>query len=129
MKSESTSRVKVVYVAGPYRARTVWKVAKNIFQAKMMGLRVAKLGAMPFVPHANTAFYDGELPDRFWLEGTLEVLSRCDALLLMPKWRKSSGTKAEVKLARNLGIPVFESVADLKTWLIENRPNLSLDES
>jgi len=114
---ERINRMKIVYVAGPYRAKTPWKVARNIFNARILGLQVAKLGVMPLIPHANTAFYDGEMPDSFWLAGTLEMMSRCDAIMLLKGWEKSSGTRAEVELAKKLGIQVFDDLKDLKAWV------------
>lgn len=107
--------MKLVYVAGPYRAPTGWGIDLNIQAARRLGADVALAGGFPIVPHANTAHYDGLCPDSFWLDGDLELLSRCDALVLREGWQSSSGTRAEEAKARRDHIPVFER-ADPLSW-------------
>jgi hypothetical protein len=41
------------------------------------------------------------------LAGTLELMRRCDAVILVHNWRDSAGSRAEVDEAKRLGIPVF----------------------
>lgn len=98
----------VVYVAGPFRAPTAWGIAENVRAAERVGLAVARAGAMPLIPHANTGNFHGEGDDQLWLDGTMELLRRCDAVVLVPGWQRSSGTKAEVAEAERLGLPVFD---------------------
>lgn len=106
-------KMTVVYIAGPFRARTSWGIAENIRAAERLGLEVARNGMMPLIPHANTAHFHGELPDQFFLNGTMELLRRCDAVMLTPNWAVSSGARGEVDEAERLGIPVFVNVSDL----------------
>lgn len=106
----------VVYVAGPYRAITVWQVECNIHRAREVGIEVARAGFMPLVPHANTAHYDGIQSDEFWLRGTMELLRRADAVMLVPGWVKSEGTRLEIEEANRLGLPVFETIEALQAW-------------
>lgn len=103
----------VVYIAGPFRGKTAWDVAQNIRVAEHLGMEVAEAGFMPLIPHANTANFDGTLNDQFWIDGTAELLLRCDALLTTSDWERSSGARGEVKLAKEQGIPVFHTLADL----------------
>ncbi len=109
--------LKLVYIAGRYRAPTGWQIDQNIQRAREFGAEVAKMGAMPLVPHANTAHYDGLNTDEFWLAGTLELLKRCDAVMLIPNWEASSGARAEVAYAQENGIPTFQHLIDLAVWL------------
>lgn len=89
-------------------------------RAEVVAYEVSKLGAMPLCPHANTRpyFVDGQAPE-FWLDGTLELMRRCDAILLMQNWLASAGSRAERDEAKRLGIPVFESTLALAAWLRE----------
>lgn len=105
--------LRLVYVAGPFRGPTIWDIAENVRNAQRVGLEVARLGYMPVIPHANTHLFHGQGNDTFWLEGTLELLRRCDAVVLVPGWEKSSGTRAEIEEARRCGIPVFASPAEM----------------
>ena len=108
----------VVYIAGPYRAASTWKIECNIAQAKAAALAVWQTErAVAYCPHANTAHFDGEAPDQVWLDGNLEILSRCDAVLLVGMWQESAGTLREVKLADEMSIPVFHTLDSLLEWL------------
>lgn len=100
--------MKVVYVAGKFRAKTAWGVAENVRAAERVGYEVAAAGAMPLIPHANTAHFDGTMTAEFWLEGTMELLRRCDAVVMVPGWRTSQGAMAEFLHAQELQLPVFQ---------------------
>jgi nucleoside 2-deoxyribosyltransferase len=110
--------MRLVYIAGPYRAKTVYEVSENIHRARQLGAKVAELGLQlfPVIPHTNTAFFDGLREDAYWLEGTMEVMRRCDAVLLVDGWHESSGTIAETAEADRRGIPVFRNLSDLTDW-------------
>lgn len=109
--------MKLVYVAGPFRGPNAWEVECNIRRAEALALEVWRLGVAAICPHANTRFFSGAADDSVWLAGDIEILRRCDAILLVPGWSNSSGTRAEVKFAESNGIPIFTLVRDLKMWL------------
>lgn len=98
---------KLIYLAGPYRAPTVWGVRQNIDKAEKYALEFWRRGVPVISPHKNTALFDGAAPDNVWLEGDLIMLVRCDALVLLPGWEDSSGTKAERERAEAVHMPVF----------------------
>lgn len=110
--------MKVVYIAGPFRAPTPWAVEQNIRRAETLMFGVMRLGAAALCPHTNTRFFDKEFPDHWVLESTSELLRRCDAVLLTDDWMKSTGAITEVEVAREAKIPVFASIHDLHSWLL-----------
>lgn len=110
--------MKVVYVAGPYRAASEYGVLLNIQAAERLALRVWKAGAACICPHKNTAFFGGAADDNVWLLGDLEIVRRCDALICTDNWQASIGASGEVDFARSLGIPVFEKFEDFEKWLV-----------
>jgi len=82
---------------------------------------VGEAGAMPLIPHTNTRFYNGTLTDEFWLEGTMELLRRCDAAIFVPGWEASSGSRGEREECTRLQIPAFDSIGELRAWLKRTR--------
>jgi nucleoside 2-deoxyribosyltransferase len=109
--------MKVVYIAGPFRGPSSWAIEQNIRRAEELALEVWNLGAAALCPHTNTRFFQGAGPDHVWLEGDLEMLGRCDALILTPDWTRSAGARAEREHAVALGLPIFENVTHLEGWL------------
>ena len=87
--------MKVVFICGPYRARTIHDVVQNIRRAEAYAKKYWKLGYAVICPHMNTALFDGLLPDEVWLSGMLEVLRRCDVVVLTLGWNKSEGSRVE----------------------------------
>lgn len=79
----------------------------------LLGLAAARLGWYPVIPHSNTSHLDHyapELGDDYWLRGTLELMTRCDALVLVPGWEISEGAQAEIRRADELRIPIYRSL-------------------
>jgi hypothetical protein len=109
--------MKVVYVAGRFRADSHWGIVKNVRAAEALALEVWRLGAAALTPHMNTANFQGALPDQVWTDGTLALLEKCDAVVLVPGWEDSQGTRGEVRRAIDLGIPVFYELFGLESWL------------
>ena len=109
--------MKLIYIAGPYRAPTRWEEERNVRAAEALGYAVAQIGHFPVIPHANTRpYFSDAQPGAFWLAGTLELLRRCDAVLLLPGWGESEGARGEKADADRLGLPVFRCVEDLRHW-------------
>lgn len=119
---EQERRRKVIYVAGPYRdQRGEWWVRENIRSAEKVAMEIWQRGGVALCPHKNTAFFGG-LPgtdDQTWLEGDLELLRRCDALAVAPRWRNSKGAIEEVAYARKNGIVVLYNYQELWDFLGE----------
>lgn len=109
--------MKVVYVAGPYRADSEYGVLLNIQRAERLALRIWLAGAACICPHKNTAFFGGTAQDDVWLEGDKEIVRRCDAIVCTEGWETSEGACGEVELARQLKLPVFERFEDFEKWL------------
>ena len=117
--------MKLVYIAGPFRASSsycpghqdMFAVQENIMAAMKIGLEVARIpGLFPVIPHSNTMFFTGSAPDEIWLEGDLELLSRCDAVLMVDDWHRSSGARNERDFAMTKIIPVFYNIDTVRNW-------------
>lgn len=127
--------MKLIYIAGPYRPYTnahgaLVDTAHNISIAEMTAVHLVDtlghLGLFPVVPHLNTRDFENQVKknhDQYFLDGTMAMLERCDAVLLtMPNADEvSSGTKAEVHRAYQLGIQVYRSFDALRRAAQENQ--------
>jgi len=103
-------QMPMVYVAGPFRAKDAWGIECNIREAENLGLRVASFGVVPVIPHTMYRFFQGSLPDEFWLQAGLALLRACVSVVVTTTRigaETSAGTMAEVDEARRLGLPVF----------------------
>lgn len=108
--------IPVIYVAGPYRGPNRAAIELNIQAARHIGKLCCVKGWSVIIPHANTSHLDEALPgisDDFWLASTMELLRRADAVVLVPGWENSSGTRAEIREAEQRGIPVYDSMNEL----------------
>lgn len=99
--------MKVVYIAGPFRGSSRWQEHKNILAAEAMAWNVWDVGAVAICPHLNTCNFQDSQDDEVWLAGDIEILTRCDAVVVVGDWKSSEGTKREIARAEELGIPVF----------------------
>lgn len=117
MGRDDEKQIKLVYVAGRYRAPTAHEREINIQEAYRWGCKVAAAGAYPIVPHCNTAHQDDLQTSEWWLAATLEAMRRCDAVLLFGDWDYSEGACGEMREALRLGLPVFATVWQLRRWL------------
>ncbi len=98
----------VVYIAGPYRdSRGPYFVGKNIENARQTAADLANLEISFICPHMNSAHMDGLATDTYWLAAGIHLLRRCDAVVICDGWRKSQGTRNEIKTAESLDIPLF----------------------
>ena len=98
--------MKVAYIAGPYRAKTVAGIVANIRAAEAVAIEYWQKGYAVICPHKNTALFDGLADDSVWLAGMLEILKRCDVLVMTGKWHESSGSLAELDCAIELELKI-----------------------
>lgn len=100
----------IIYLAGPLTQINNKSVQDNVSSAKAIALELWKLGYTVISPHANCdlpmALAQEELEPSYWLNKDLEIISRCDALVVLPDWELSLGTNAEINYAKERDIPI-----------------------
>ena len=99
--------MKLVFISGPYRANNIYGIVQNIRKAEAVALKYWLKGFVAYCPHKNTALFDGAAPDSVWLEGNLEILSRCDTIVMMRGWQNSEGATAELHYATLQGLEII----------------------
>ena len=63
---------------------------------------------MVLSPVMNSCNFDGIASDEHFLNGTLELMSRCDKVIVIARdWERSVGTRGEVEKAFELGMNVI----------------------
>ena len=102
--------MKRVFIAGPY---SKGDVAQNVKRAMDVANDLIEAGFAPFCPHLTHFLHmNHHQPYDKWLDIDRMYLEVCDAVLRIPG--ESNGADLEVKKAKELGIPVFYSLNDLK---------------
>ena len=108
--------MKLCYIAGAFRHSDEGGIINNVYVAAKVASQVAdtsKYNLFPVCPHTLTyqvwqSFSDeirDEIPDEWWLEGTIKLLSYCDCAVFMPNWDNSEGSKAELEFCKTYAIP------------------------
>lgn len=124
--------MKVIYIASKYRDENAWQVEQNIRYAERLAYAVAELGVrlgerhntepvcVPLCPHSMTRFFDGTLNGQYWIDATLELMHRCDAVLVGNQ-EGSEGTLGEIEDAMKSDMPVFGGLWQLEQWMVSER--------
>ena len=107
----------LVYVAGPYTPTNGKTIEQNIDNAADLAYWVWEAGMTAICPHKNTQGFDDLGADRFYM-GNLDILERCDAVIMVDGWEKSFGAKMERIIASRNGIPVFYDLSDLLRYYV-----------
>lgn len=104
--------MKILYVAGPFRAATPWGIEQNVRTAEAAALKLWQANIVALCPHLLTRFFQYSCPDQAFVDGTLDLMRRCDAVLVVGDWEQSEGTRGEVAEARQRGLPIYFSVEE-----------------
>lgn len=95
----------LVYVSGPYRG----DVKANIETASQVAAQLWEIGHAVICPHANTAHFEERCTATWedYIRGDLNMITRCDALVMLPNWQESPGAVVEHGYATGLGVPIY----------------------
>ena len=110
--------VPLIYIAGPYSDPDPHQRCVNIHNAWKLGTLVASLGAMPVVPHKCSEHMDAIQPAQFWIDATLQLMRRCDAVLFASCWMRSAGARGEHAEAERRQMPIFYTLTECAEWLL-----------
>lgn len=131
--------MRLIYIAGPMESGSPhhWCIEQNCRIAEEIGLEVDRLGGYGIVPHLLTRNFIDVLPREFWLQADMELISRCDAMVVSPLWRRSEGAVQERAYAIYRKLPVFQAYAwfdkeesdiPIRRWKFDPADGVELEE-
>jgi nucleoside 2-deoxyribosyltransferase len=95
----------LIYVAGKYTGN----VDENIAAARTVAIALWEKGHAVICPHLNSAHMEQDCKATWedYLKGDFNMISRCDALVMVENWKDSKGAQMEHEYALSLGIPIY----------------------
>jgi hypothetical protein len=102
--------MKLIYISGKFSDEDrIHGTEKNIVIASECALACWRKGWAVICPHKNTKDYQHvkDLHYETWINGVIEMLRRCDAILMLPGWEDSTGATIEHDIATSKGISIF----------------------
>lgn len=99
----------LVYVAGPYTGDDLKETSENIRFARNVAAALWNQGHTVICPHSNSAHMEDEVDfdHAEWINRSLILLERCDAVVMIPGYLDSTGAMCELKYAKDFEIPIY----------------------
>ena len=114
-----------IYVAGPLTGDFQAEIAANIRRARDAYDRLCDMGHMPYCPHTQSGHrartreelhasgdVDAEY-QRWVVENDFHWLDACDAILLLPGWENSRGSRMELARATERNMLIFKNMEEV----------------
>jgi hypothetical protein len=82
----------------------------NITAAKLIAIELWEAGHTVICPHLNTywALAECDIPQDEYVKRDLQIVERCDGVVMIPGWEQSDGAVTEYMFAKLKDIPVWE---------------------
>ncbi len=121
--------MKIIFIAGPYfGGGDSNKIEKNIRNAEKYQIVLANHGIGFFCPHNHTEHFEkkANASENFYRELDMLFLKRAaDAMLALPDWEESKGSKAEIEWARKNKFKILfpkspDDLEEIIKWAKEN---------
>jgi len=120
-------KIEYVYVAGLLTPRGVKSANPaieyllNVRDLIRYSLELLFEGFIPFCPAIDFTYFlllrEGErITEQMIKRISKGWLKKCDAILMTPLWKHSTGSVGEKKLAEEISMPVFYSVDEIKAY-------------
>lgn len=105
------SRLPMGYLSAPMSAPDALTRTFHALAAKRISHELWEAEILHYCPHANSpAIGSTDVGYESWMAMDLEVLRRCDFIIMAGNWTESPGCRRELAMAMHLGKPVVYSV-------------------
>ena len=100
--------MKKIYVAGKYSADNVIEILNNMHDGIKKSAEILGNGDAPFCPFLDYQFqfFNKNLKIEDYYRYSIAWLEVSDEVHVLPNSKNSKGTRAEIKRAQELGIPI-----------------------
>ena len=116
--------MKRIYVAGAYSANNIIDCLKNIGKGEYYCAKIFMRGFAPFCPWNDKDYviknYNEDFTVEMFYNYSMAWLEVSDVLFLVPGYEKSKGTLMEIKRAKELNIPIVDTIDELMYKFKEN---------
>ena len=87
----------LVYVSGPYSPGHGRSTEDNIIAARKVAIALWEDGHAVICPHLNTAHFEDDCKATYddYISGDLEMVRRCDGIVMISNWDQSKGAHLE----------------------------------
>ncbi|WLT32264.1 DUF4406 domain-containing protein [Geothrix sp. PMB-07] len=110
-KDLTSPRLPMGYLSGPMSAEDALTRNRHRFAALEASTLLWEAEVLHYCPHANSPIIgNSDVGYESWMAMDLEVIRRCDYLLMIDGWNNSPGCLREMNVALNLHLPVVYSV-------------------
>jgi hypothetical protein len=108
---------KKIYIAGKLNDLAIGYI-KNCHNMIKKADQIRRLGFSVYIPALDllSGLICGDYEYQDYFENNLPWMKEADAIYVMPNSESSSGTQAELDIARMLCIPIFEDIKELVKW-------------
>ena len=105
-----------VYCAGAYTGQ-IMDVARNIRKGRRLAIELMCDGLNVYCPWNDWELaVVEEIPVEAFQRVSIAYLLKSDCMILVPGWKNSKGTKREIAIAKERGIPVFQTKKGIREW-------------
>jgi hypothetical protein len=101
------------YLSAPMSAKKAKERTFHRLMAQGASASLWESSVLHYCPHAaSPAIGCTDVDYETWMAMDIEVLRRCDWILLLGDWAKSAGCRREFNVAEHLGLPVVFTVEE-----------------
>ena len=111
-------KMKFIYISGPISASARYIEYENCLHARQWAQMVMQCGAAVHCPHL--CYLAGLIDILDWetfIAMDIEIIKRCDAILMIGAWQGSSGCIEEYNAAQEAGILIFTTISQVRDFV------------
>ncbi len=107
----ASPRLPMAYLSAPMSAPSAIDRMHHYLNARRASHELWEAEVLHYCPHTNSpSIGSSDVGYESWMAMDLEVLRRCDFIVMAGNWNESPGCRRELAMAMHLGKPVVYTV-------------------